>query len=262
MRGRPPSPNGASSLHLRWETAGELAEAAVSLTVVEPPSVPALYFWALQVDFWSLGAGAGRQGSPAGGAHVGLQWHPGHPGSTAVNWGGYGPDGGELEGSRSPLPSGSRSPNTRDYPWRPGVGYRLHVGRAPGAPAVPEGRTAWRATLTDTSSGVRVDVRDLWVPGDRIAGAVMWSEVFARCDDPPVTVRWSEPGATSPTGTTVVVETMSVNYQSHTDGGCANTDAWATEEGWFQRTGTTRTTPQGALLRTRPGSGEHRPRTG
>lgn len=254
VSGRPPSANGASSLHLRWETAGELTELAVTLTVVEAPRVSKLYFWALQADFSSLGGGLGQHGRLAGGAHLGVQWHPRHPGSTAVNWGGYGPDGRELQGSTSALPSALRNANTRDYPWSAGVGYRLHIAPAPVGTPTPEGLTPWRASITDTSSSVKVEVRDLYVPGERISGAVMWSEVFADCDDPPVTVRWSHPFAVSATGAPVRITTMSVNYQSRLDGGCDNTTAWASQEGWFQRTCTPRATPQGTVLRVEPSS--------
>ena len=51
VRGRPPSANGASSLHLRWDLDGPLREVSVELTVEVPPPVPRLYFWALQADF-------------------------------------------------------------------------------------------------------------------------------------------------------------------------------------------------------------------
>jgi hypothetical protein len=49
-----------------------------------------------------------------------------------------------------------------------------------------------------------------------------------------VTVGWSHPFAVSASGAPVRVSTMSVNYQSHAEGGCDNTTAWASEEGWFQ----------------------------
>ncbi len=88
--GRPTSSNGASSFHLFWEVGGGPWTAAEAvLEVVDPPTVPELHFWALQVSF----TGGGRGG---GGAHLGLQWFPIHPGSTAVNWGGYAAGGGEL----------------------------------------------------------------------------------------------------------------------------------------------------------------------
>ena len=68
-------------------------------------------------------------------------------------------------------------------------------------------------------------MRDLYVPGDRISGVVMWSEVFARCDDPSVAVRWSDPSATTIDGDVVHPDRVSTNYQTHVDGGCANTDS-------------------------------------
>ena len=81
--GDPPSANGASSLHLRWDLDDRpgCREVSVTLEVLQPPTVDRLYFWALQADFAT--GDAGRR--PAGGAHLGLQWHPQHPGSTAVN---------------------------------------------------------------------------------------------------------------------------------------------------------------------------------
>ena len=106
--GRDPR-NGASSFHLAWDApTGPWIGADVVLEVTEPPTVPALYFWALQVSFED-------RGRAAGGAHLGLQWYPPHPGSTAVNWGGYAPDGRELDGSNSLLPSATGNPNTRDF---------------------------------------------------------------------------------------------------------------------------------------------------
>ncbi len=259
VSGRPASSNGASSLHLRWATTGMLAEVAVTLTVLEGPRVPKLYFWALQANFGSAESPAGArsrfggglgggQSRPGGGAHLGLQWHPRYPGSTAVNWGGYRPDGRELHGSTSALPSALRNVNTRDFPWRVGVGYRLRIARSPEPVEPPGGLVPWRGTVTDTSSGVVVQVRDLYAPGDHITAAVMWSEVFADCDEPPVNVLWSHPVALTTSGDEVEVAAMSVNYQSHSDGGCANTNAWSTTEGWFQRTCTPRATPQGTVL--------------
>ena len=95
--GQPPSGNGASSFHLGWAVdppppgrAWVAAEAVLEVLVA--PGVPALSFWALQVSFH-------ERGRAGGAGHLGLQWHDGHPGSTAVNWGGYGPTGTELDGS-------------------------------------------------------------------------------------------------------------------------------------------------------------------
>jgi hypothetical protein len=238
--GDPPSANGASSFHLRWELppavprAG-LREVSVTLEVVSPPEVPRLYFWALQADF------ADRAGRRAGGAHLGLQWHPQHPGSTAVNWGGYGPDGRELGGSDSGLPSALRNVNTRDMRWSPRHPYRLTIARH------GDERPVWRGSVTRPDGEVVV-VRDLHPPGDRIDGVVMWSEVFARCDDPSVGVRWSDPVAVTLDGMAVAPARLSVNYQSHVDGGCANTDSRVDGIGVVQWTNAARSTPQGAVL--------------
>jgi len=79
----------------------------------------------------------------------------------------------------------------------------------------------------------------------------MWSEVFARCDDPSVAVRWSDPSATTLDGATVRPDRLSTNYQTHADGGCANTDSSPDGVGIVQRTNTERATPTGAVLPTR-----------
>lgn len=240
--GDPPSANGASSFHLRWEHGGAgtttgFREASITLEVVGAPTVDRLYFWALQADF------ADDAGRRAGGAHLGLQWHPRHPGSTAVNWGGYDATGRELAGSDSALPSALANVNTRDYRWRPGAAYRLRIHRVEpvGNPPV------WRGSITDPD-GDTVVVRDLYPSGDRITGVVMWSEVFARCDHPTVTVRWSEPAVVGFDDRTIRPTGWSVNYQSHADGGCANTDSRTDDVGVLQRTNVERSTPQGAVL--------------
>jgi hypothetical protein len=226
-------------MHLRWLLEGTHDAAEVTLEVVEAPAVAELYFWALQVD---LGAG--------GGAHLGLQWHPSHPGATAVNWGGYDRSGGELTGSSSELPSATGNPNTRDLHWAPGRPHRLLVERVG---VLGDGRTAWRGSV-GVDDAPPVVVRDLFAAGDAITGVVMWSEVFARCDDPPVSVRWSDPVARrgplrhEPTG-------LAVSYQSQRDGGCANTTAIGVGDGVIQRTSSDRVTAQGAVLPVRGGSG-------
>jgi len=253
VRGLPPSSNGASSLHLRWDIDPQLLDVAVNLTVIDAPQVERLYFWALQADFCD------SRGRPAGGAHLGLQWHPRYPGSTAVNWGGYAAGGGELHGSASALPSALGNHNTRDYPWQADRGYRLTIapaGTGPGeGPAdayppgtLPDGLTAWRAAVTDLVTGATTVVRDLYVPGERISGAVVWSEVFARCDDPSVAVAWWDPAASTVGGGRIRPHRAGVNYQSQPDGGCANTNSSVGGGGLVQRTGCERTTPQGTVL--------------
>jgi hypothetical protein len=231
VAGYPTSANRASSLHLRWELPAEAAAvvaASVTLVVEATPTVPDLYFWALQASFID---GAARH---HGAGHIGLQWHRPHPGSRAVNWGGYGPDGRVLDGSASPLPSATGNPNTRDLWWDPAQPYTLTIERA------AEG--GWAGTV----GGVRV--RRLAAGGDRLEALMVWSEVFARCDAPPVAVRWSRFRATTVQGRVVAPVAAHVNYQGHADGGCDNSTALADGDAVLQITGTERSVPQGARL--------------
>jgi len=231
--GFPPSGNGASSFHLGWRLppgAGHLVSASVTLEVLSPPVVDHLYFWALQVVF--PGAGA---------AHLGLQWNHRHPAFGAVNWGGYAADGSLLMGTESPLPSTPADPNTRDYPWLSGRPYRLRVHRTD--------ESAWRGGVTDLSVRDATTVRDLNAAAPYLGDPMVWSEVFARCDDPPVTVRWSEFEVVTDSGDRFAPTALAVNYQSHADGGCANTTSVLDDRGGvLQITSTERTTPQGAVL--------------
>lgn len=231
----PRTPNGASSFHLVWQMDPEpLEEVSAVLEVLTPPGVASLYFWALQVEF----AGEGRS---RGGAHVGLQWHPRYPGSTAVNWGGYASvdEGGEvLPGSDSPLPGFPDDPNTRSYDWVSRRPYRLRVSRALGP-------MAWRAEVADLLTG-RVDViRDLYVNADSLRSPVVWAEVFAACDAPSVSIRWSDLQARSASGRTIRPRAVTVNYQSALQGGCTNTTVMRDGDGFVQVTNTERTTPLG-----------------
>ncbi len=241
--GTPPSGNGASSFHLAWVVdpppAGQVWIAAEAvLEVLVAPSVPALSFWALQASFHDRGRAAGA-------GHLGLQWHSGHPGSTAVNWGGYGAGGGELEGSTSTLPSAMGNVNTRDFRWDAGVAYRLRISRAGEGPG---GRQAWRGEVTNLESGDTTVVRDLYADGTELGDAIVWSEVFARCDDPSASVRWSGMCLEDDRGGRTAASRVQVNYQSLTDGGCATTDSAVDGIGVVQTTGTTRRTAQGAVL--------------
>jgi hypothetical protein len=231
--GFPPSGNGASSFHLGWRlppTAGDLVEAGVTLEVRQAPVVDHLYFWALQVAF-----------PGAGGAHLGLQWNRAFPSLGAVNWGGYAPDGALLSGTDSPLPSTPDDPNTRDYPWKPGRAYRLRVHRA------AEGR--WRGDVTEVATGETATVRELIAPSTFLAEPMVWSEVFARCDDATVTVRWSDFAVMTERGGELAPEALVVNYQSHADGGCANTTSAPDGRGGaLQITNVERVAPQGAVF--------------
>ena len=230
--GFPPSGNGASSFHLFWQlpTGEGLVEAAVTLEVLTPPAVEHLYFWALQVAFPGEGA-----------AHLGLQWNHRHPGFGAVNWGGYGAGGSLLTGTESTLPSTPDDPNTRDYAWEPGRPYRLGVRRA------AEG--GWRGEVTDVATGNTTVVRDLVAAAPYLVEPMVWSEVFARCDDPSVTARWSDFEVVTDRDERIVPGALAVNYQSHVDGGCTNTASRRDDRGGvLQVTNTERLTPQGARL--------------
>jgi hypothetical protein len=238
-RGFPPSGNGASSFHLRWQLpagAGHLVEAAVTLEVTQPPVVEHLYFWALQVGFPGVG-----------GAHLGLQWNRAFPGYGAVNWGGYAVDGSLLHGTESPLPSAPGDPNTRDYLWQPERAYRLRVHRAD--------ESRWRGEVTDVATSETAVVRDLSAASLFLTEPMVWSEVFARCDDQSAIARWSDFEVVTERGDQVAPQGVVVNYQSYADGGCANTTSVPDNRGAVvQITNTERSTPQGeTILETKPG---------
>jgi hypothetical protein len=235
VSGLPASSNGASSFHLIWildpPPDDPLVSVAATLTVLEPPRHDRLYFWALQASFVDA---AGRH---QGGAHLGLQWHRGHPGNTAANWGGYAPGGGELDGSESSFPSSRGNRNTRDFRWVPDHAYRLEI-----APAA--GSTGWAGSIDGAV------VRRLFAGGDRLTGPMVWSEVFARCDDPTVHVQWSDLEGRTASGRVVAPAAVRVNYQTHADGGCANTTVRAEpgNTGFVQITNTLRDVRPGAVL--------------
>lgn len=265
--GPPRSPNSASSFHLVWEMpggggggrgrrerAGRIVEVSVVLEVLVPPRVPSLYFWALQVDFL-------EDGLIWGGGHTGLQWNRRFSQNAAVNWGGYATQqrgGAVLLGSPPLLPAFSGDPNTMAYRWQPGRPYRLRVYRSPDALG------AWRAEVTDMTTGRATVLRDLLRGGGRAdarAGArpgpshqgylrnpIVWSEVFADCDAPSVVVRWSDFKAATEDGEVVVPEAVRVNYQSRQDGGCTNTTVRRDQTGLLQITNSPREIEQGTRL--------------
>lgn len=225
VTGPPTSSNGASSMHVHWRARAEAVEA--TLQVVSPPVVARLYFWALQASF--TGAGGRHEGA----GHLGLQWYPAHPGSTALNWGGYSAAGAELEGTASTLASATGNPNTRDFAWTPAHTYRLRISLARAG--------HWRGEVTDLVTGVVTHVRDLFCGGDHLEAPCVWSEVFADCDSASTAVRWSSmtpaPGA------------VRVTYQSHAEGGCDNTDVRPDGSGaLLQVTNTARQVPHGTVV--------------
>ena len=201
----------------------DVVEAAVTLVVPAAPAVERLYFWALQVSF-----------SGGGGAHLGLQWgaDPGHR-LRHVNWGGYGPDGAELGGTLSVLPSSFGNPNTRDYDWQEGRPHRLRVVRD---------AAGWAGWVDDSL------VRHLPGPGTGLHGPMVWSEVFADCDHPPVRVCWADPEVVTRSGDRMAVRSAVTSYQSHADGGCDNTSSSVEGDVFVQTTATPRLVPPGTRL--------------
>ncbi len=230
----PPNDHPASSFHLWWrglDAGPAIVEASVVLEVLRPPAVDELYFWAMQVTL--------RDGArEAGGAHIGLQWNPKHPGSTAVNWGGYANIGdvtSVLGGSDSDLPSEPNDPNTRDYPWRPGQTYRLRVVKV---------LNGWRGEVDDIDSGVVSIIRTLDVGGDRLDGLVMWAEVFAPCDAPPTVARWTSPQVRDANGRVYRPTAVGLTFP----GRCTNTDVADDGTGLLQFTSVARTARDGDVL--------------
>ena len=201
-----------------------LTEVTATIEVLVPPAVPELYFWALQAGF-----------SGGGAAHTGLQWFPKGAGRPAVNWGGYHATGRELDGTVSDLPSVDGNVNTRWYDWEPQRPHVLRIYRS------PDDR-GWRASIDGTV------IRDLYAPGDHLTSPVVWSEVFAACDHPSATVRWSGLRAVTASGREVEPEGVMVSYQSFADGGCDNTNIEVDDVGVLQTTNTVRVTPAGAVV--------------
>jgi hypothetical protein len=209
-------------MHLFWRGWPPDARAvAVTLEIPTAPVVRELYFFALQASF------SGPGGRRFGAGHLGLQWYSPHPGNTAVNWGGYGADGRELPGSESELPSATWNPNTRDYAWSAGTSYRLRIAR---------GEHGWTGEVRDLASGELTVVRELAAGGDTLVDPMVWCEVFAPCDAPTVTTRWTDLTVETDAGDVVITD-VATNYQSLADGGCTNTASRPTADGaWLQQT--------------------------
>lgn len=200
-------PGGAKTVgggfHLWWKgvpTDEPIVACSVVLEVLQPPSVPALYFWALQASFLD------EAGISYGAAHTGLQWNARHPGGRAVNWGGYAQAadvGSVLDGTDSPLPGIPGDRNTRTFAWRDQVPYRFAIHR---------GALGWAATVTDLVTGSEVTIRELLAGGDRLGGFVMWSELFCRGSDPTAAVRWSQPEALTRSGRLLAPTDLQVTF--------------------------------------------------
>lgn len=227
----------ASSFHLWWRlpVTEPLVEVRATCEVVVPPRVDRLYFWALQVGFSD-----GRRTHGAG--HAGLQWHSRGRRGRAVNWGGYHDprDGGrELPGSRPTLPALNPQGNTARYSWQAGSPYCFRVF---GSDA------GWRATVSDVATGEETVIRDLHAPGLYLVDPVVWSEVFASCDDPSVTVRWTKLEAVTAVRSIVRSRRVMVTYQDRDVGGCTNTTVDTDDVGVLQTTNASRIVPHGAEM--------------
>lgn len=254
VSGSPASATGASSFHLWWDVpfSGRLTAASVTLQVTRRPDLDRLVFFALQVAFVKPGGG---------GAHLGIQHHPGFTGQSAANWGGYAPDGAHLTGSESTLPSERNDPNTRDFPWLADRPYQLTVervdpggdesddasGEGPGDDTAAELIT-WRGSITDLVTGERTVVRDLYSRGRFLRGPVVWIESFAPCDAPRFEARWSNASVVTDDGAVRAIRRMRADYQPHAAGGCTNTNSFVEGVSFVQRTAQLRTTKPGTTL--------------
>src|SRR5262249_60733576 len=89
----------------------------------------------------------------------------------------------------------------------------------------------WRAQVTALAPVDTSPVRDLIATAPFLGAPMVGSEVFARCDAPSVTVRWSDFEVVTDRGDRVVPAALTANYQSHADGGCANTASVADDRG-------------------------------
>lgn len=222
VTGPPPSSNGASSMHL-WLDQQTSRHTSATITITKPPTGQSVYFWALQATL------VDAAGKVVAGAHLGLQWHPSHPGSLAVNFGGYDAQGKELVGTKSLLRSATGNPNTRDFAWTPRTAYRLVIART---------ASGWAGTITNLASGQVTTVRTLFTGAVAVRDAIVFTESFAPCDAPRTEVLW-----------TGLTPTATATYQSVASGGCTNTSQLSAGGGVVQRTNGARTVVDGARLR-------------
>ena len=77
---------------------------------------------------------------------------------------------------------------------------------------------------------------------------MVWSEVFARCDDPTTAVRWTDLAVVTAAGLRVAVDRVRADYQIHQAGGCDHTNSVVDGLGALQLTNTDRHTPPGTIL--------------
>ena len=91
-------------------------------------------------------------------------------------------------------------------------------------------------------------VRELDIPATSLSSPIVWSEVFADCDHPGVSVRWSDAEVVTRSGGRMAIRSAIANYQSRRDGGCDNTSSVVEGDAFVQRTSTTRVTAPGTRL--------------
>lgn len=207
----------ASSFHLRFSTTSKATSCEAYLEVVTPPaSKDNWVFWALQASIYNAA------GQSLAAVHLGLQHNLGQAGGRGVNFGGYlDATGAELSGTKSPLPSKSGNPNTRDYPWSTGKQYPLKIMISPAGTI--RGLVAGKLIRTLSVPGA-VTLGDPWV----------WTEDFRPCTAPRVSARWSR----LKIGTTGV-RTVTALYNLTA---CADTNSKVEGDAWRQDTHTKRTT--------------------
>jgi hypothetical protein len=92
-------------------------------------------------------------------------------------------------------------------------------------------------------------VRGLDAPGETLRDPMVWSEVFADCDDPAVSVCWSDLEVVTQSGRRIRIDSVVARYQSRQEGGCDNTSSGTDGKAFVQRTNAVRTSPPGARLR-------------
>ena len=132
----------------------------------------------------STGAATGVRATSAS---SGTRRIPGRPRSTGAA---TAPDGRELDGSASSLPSATGNPNTRDFDWRPETPYRLRieraeaVGRPPGLAGERHRRGRRHRDRRPRPVGPRRRPRPAWScgrrcspPATRPARDVHWSDL-------------------------------------------------------------------------------------
>ncbi len=231
---RHPGFGGSTSFHLWWGPLGRapIVEVEATLEVLVDPAVRPTYFWALQATF----ADAQRT---YGAAHLGLQSYARFGDRRAANWGGYAepPASRVLAGTPPVLPGFDDDPNTRAYPWAPGVPYRLRIFR---------GVDGWAGEVTDLVSGQAVVLRELLAAGDRLQSPVVWSEVFAPCESPSASVRWSDLVARTSDGHEVRPDRVRLTLPNGRS--CPNINVSVDAVGVVQSTGVVRTARDGGVI--------------